>query len=242
MAAQLNLKIGTDPEVFLRNKKTGLFESAAGRFPGTKEKPFQVNKGAIQVDGLALEFNIDAAETEDEFSGNIQEVLEQLREEVLKVDKDLELVFVPYASFDREYFDKIPAKYKILGCDADYECHHGRKNPAPNIKNSPFRTTAGHTHIGYTEGEDTSSALHKEDCRFIAEWFHNNHNHGVFKSFTFEERQRLQFYGMNGSFRPKSYGVELRQWSNRWVRTVEKQKEMFRMLVEGMNKINEAFG
>lgn len=234
----MNLKVGTDPEVFLRNKKSGMFESAAGRFPGTKDKPFEVDKGAIQVDGLALEFNIHPAETEDEFNDNIQTVINQLNEEVLKVDRDLELVFVPYAEFDLEYFKKIPKEYKILGCDADFECFGGKKNPTPNYSNSPFRTTAGHVHVGYTEGENPQDAVHKEDCRFIAHYFHTKTR--TFPPRTFEEKTRLLYYGVEGAFRPKSYGVELRKFSNLWVRTPADRKKMFRFIKDTMNKINEA--
>jgi len=234
---ELNLKVGSDPEVFLRNKKTGFFESAAGRFPGTKDKPFKVDKGAIQVDGLALEFNIDAADNENDFSRNIETVKAQLLEEVLKVDPDLELVFVPYADFPEDYFKKIPKEFKVLGCDADYECCHGKKNPSPSITDHPFRTAAGHIHIGYTENESVSDALHKEDCRFIAHWFHTKRR--CFLPRTNEEHIRLQYYGFNGSFRPKSYGVELREFSNIWVRKVEDQKKMFRFITDTMNKINE---
>ncbi len=236
MSEALNLLIGCDPEVFLRNKKTGLFESAGGRFPGTKDKPHKVDKGAIQVDGLALEFNIEPAEDEEEFSNNIETVKAQLLEEVLKVDKDLELVFVPFATFPNDYFKKIPKEYKVLGCDADFSCVNGSKNSSPSIQEIPIRTAAGHVHIGYTENENVTGAEHKEDCRFIANWFHICKTR--FYPNTVEEHRRLQHYGFNGAFRPKSYGVELREFSNLWVRTPENQKKMFRMLISGMKKIN----
>jgi hypothetical protein len=55
----MEFKIGADPEFFLRDKATGKFVSAHGLIPGTKRQPMKVDKGAVQVDGMALEFNID---------------------------------------------------------------------------------------------------------------------------------------------------------------------------------------
>ena len=51
--------VGCDPEVFVA--KGGKFISAHGMIPGTKKAPHKVERGAVQVDGMALEFNIDPA-------------------------------------------------------------------------------------------------------------------------------------------------------------------------------------
>ena len=53
------ITVGADPELFV--KKGRSFQSAYGMIPGTKQKPKKVIKGAVQVDGMALEFNIDRA-------------------------------------------------------------------------------------------------------------------------------------------------------------------------------------
>lgn len=51
--------IGADPEVFVGRE--GQFFSAHGLVPGNKRRPHKVDRGAVQVDGMALEFNIDPA-------------------------------------------------------------------------------------------------------------------------------------------------------------------------------------
>ena len=48
--------VGCDPEIFV--KQAGVFKSAHGLVVGDKKDPQKVNKGAVQVDGMALEFNI----------------------------------------------------------------------------------------------------------------------------------------------------------------------------------------
>jgi len=59
----MKILVGCDPELFV--KKDGVLVSAHGLVQGSKEHPFRVSKGAVQVDGMALEFNIDPAEDEN---------------------------------------------------------------------------------------------------------------------------------------------------------------------------------
>ena len=68
--------IGADPEFFV--KKAGKVVSAHNLVPGTKESPFPVKNGAVQVDGMALEFNINPAETFAAFESSLDSVLEQI--------------------------------------------------------------------------------------------------------------------------------------------------------------------
>ena len=50
--------VGADPEVFLKDRRTGRFVGATGVTNGTKEKPTHLKWGSsVQVDGMALEFN-----------------------------------------------------------------------------------------------------------------------------------------------------------------------------------------
>lgn len=218
----MEILIGADPEIFLKDRKTGKFVSAAGFFPGTKTEPFKIRKGAVQVDGVALEFNIDPAKDETEFVENINTVLSQLEEMVQKVNADWEMAFVPLATFTPGDWEKIPADAKILGCDPDYG-FAGIVNPNPSEKFNRYmptsRTASGHIHIGWTKDENVSDPLHFEDCRFIANdsymnrWF-KNPPLGISHR---DEHTRLNYYGHSGAFRPKTYGVELREPSNVWV-------------------------
>ena len=217
----MTVKLGTDPEVFLKIKNT--FVSAAGFFPGTKKEPYPLECGAVQVDGNALEFNIDAAEDEDTFVKNISVVKAQLNEMVKLVDKDMEMVFTPYADFHPEYWKTIPDEAKILGCDPDYNIN-GEVNPNPTefLEGKTIRTAAGHIHIGW--GEDLEGDGHFGNCLAVAQYFHKK---GVYNPVREDERARLKYYGANGAFRPKKYGVELRSPSNCWVETEATQRLMF---------------
>lgn len=226
-----NILVGCDPEVFLTygNK----FVSAYGLFPGTKEEPFKVEKGAVQVDGLALEFNIDPAKNEEEFLNNIDTVLNQMNEMVKNVDKGLKINFLPVAKFEEKEFEQLPEECKMLGCDPDFNVT-GFMNVAPEeLINLPIRTGSGHIHIGWTNGVDPFSPEHFGDALVVAKHFHKYQPFRL----TAEEQERLKYYGGNGAFRPKPYGVELRAHSNVWVEHEKTRKAMYDFTIKTMNEI-----
>jgi len=216
--------IGADPEVFLWDKANGHFVSAATFFPGTKKEPFKVAKGAVQVDGVALEFNINPASNEDEFLDNICSVHGTIEKMVREVNPDWEIRHVPFATFKQEIWDTVPDEAKELGCDPDYSCYNGTVNPNPTQlviqsarqrKVGAVRTASGHIHIGFADkDQDLTDPLHLEDCRFVSYYFFNK---AYARPKDDLERIRLQFYGNNGAYRPKRYGVELRSPSNTWL-------------------------
>src|SRR5690606_25260133 len=126
-------------------------KSAHNIIPGSKHDPMPVMCGAIQPDGVAAEFNINPAANVDEFVENIRGVLTELQERIESKNKGLSLIVTPTATFDKGYFNKLPKKAKLLGCEPDYNVYTGKVNPPPETK-LPFRTGAGHIHIGWTEG------------------------------------------------------------------------------------------
>lgn len=224
----LNVTIGCDPEGFIR-RKDGKFVSAAGYFPGTKKVPYELEGGAVQVDGVALEFNIIAADTQEKFLERIAVVTAQLDELVANTfDKDHSLSFIPVALFDEEDWSKIPTDAKVLGCDPDYNAMTGdiNLNPTEKLKDLRLRTAAGHLHIGWTKDMDPQDVGHRADCQFIAKGFHQAYLKPFYPE-TNEERTRVKYYGHNGSYRFKPYGIELRAPSNVWLSTPVLQAQAF---------------
>lgn len=230
----MKIKIGADPEVFLFDEKKKHFVSAAGFFPGTKKAPFKVDKGAIQVDGIALEFNIDPAETEDQFVTNIKTVHSVMESMVKDVNPDWTIFHTPIVEILPEVWEKVPAEARELGCDPDFNVY-GAPNPNPSeaiedyakrLKVAAVRTGSGHIHIGWSEGENPEDIAHFEDCRACSSFFQT---HQPFQYIEGPESyKRLTFYGGMGAFRPKSYGVELRSPSNYWVKSEQSIRTAFR--------------
>lgn len=225
----LELKFGCDPEGFVQNGE-GQFVSAHGLFPGTKHEPFKVDKGAVQVDGLALEFNIDPVETEEDFLKNIKTVRAQMDEMVKDIDPSWKLVFTPFARFDPVYFVNLPDQSKVLGCDPDYDLTGTPKSPTSDMMYEPARAAGGHIHIGWTKDEDPLAPHHFADCLNVAKTI-------PFSAKYRAEKERIKFYGQPGSFRPKPYGVELRSPSNMWVANERTQSSVFRYVSQKMNSL-----
>jgi hypothetical protein len=112
----VKVTVGCDPELWLRDKKTGEIVSAHTLLPGTKLEPYKVPAGAIQVDGTAAEFNIDPANTYSTFVTNISQVLTQIKARV----PSHELVYEPVTTYKEEYFYSLPENARELGCNPDY--------------------------------------------------------------------------------------------------------------------------
>lgn len=224
--------LGCDPELFIEDKG-GRYVSAFGILPGTKSEPYEVECGAVQVDGTAFEFNIKPAKTEEEWEKNIRTVLVQMDNMIKKIDKNFKLTCIPVAFFDEKYFEQLPEEAKLLGCDPDYSCYSGGQQvPPEELKDAPFRTASGHVHIGWTEGVKPHHPMHFGECQRVA---FNFKNEGLYAARTLLEKKRAKYYGLNSAFRPKSYGVELRAPSNRWVQHESTRRRMYR---ETFNRYN----
>lgn len=215
--------IGTDPEVFVTDS-TGRYFSGHDLIEGTKDQPYPVSGGAIQRDGVALEFNTNPAATRSEFTGNIAEVLKNLEVEFKKRRSDLTITMTPTAYFDLEYFKSLPESAVELGCTPDYNAYTGKENVPPET-NEPFRTGAGHIHLGWTRWENPHDKEHFETCRSLVRQLDTVLYPASLLWDADEKRRTL--YGRLGAFRPKSYGVEYRPLSNAYLRSVEIQELVY---------------
>lgn len=206
--------VGADPELFVMDIKSGAFRSAHDLIPGSKQSPFKVPKGAIQPDGTAAEFNIEPAKTVKDFTENITEVLINLQNMINERNPDLRLKVIPTAYFDQEYFKSLPAEALAFGCTPDFDAWTSKKNSFRGT-NKPYRTGAGHVHVGWTEGEKMDDTAHIYDCMQMTRQLDATL---YFASLLWDlDDQRRTLYGKIGAFRPKPYGVEYRSVSNAWV-------------------------
>lgn len=206
-------KFGADPELFIFDKDDRPVP-ACGLIPGTKQYPFPVDKGAIQVDGTAAEFNIDAANTFEEFSGNIDIVLEQLRS---FLPPGHTLKAVPFVRWDQAVFDAMPDDAKELGCSPDFNAWTGEQNNPPDRPETDktLAVAAGHIHIGWTDEASPTDLQHIMNCRDLVkqlDWYV-----GSWSVKHDTDPTRRSMYGRAGACRYKPYGVEYRVLGNFWV-------------------------
>ena len=222
------ISIGCDPEFFLVDSKTKKPVSPHEFLSGTKTEPTPVNGGAVQVDGLAVEFNIDPAYNTVGFNRNINSVMSDIRK---MIPSHLEFHFTPTMWFDEDYLAKLPSHVLELGCDPDFDAYtNGAPNPRPKplVKDGKvLRTAAGHIHIGWPGDIDVTSEVHRWNCILLAKRLDM-----VFKptmSLIDFDTLRSSMYGKPGAYRPKPYGMEYRTPSNVWVPSNGLRTTMFNL-------------
>lgn len=215
----MNIYVGADPELFMKDVN-GCLVSAWGAIPGTKKDPFKVEKGAVQVDGMALEFNIDPALNEEEFVANINYVMEQMKAMIQH-----EFFISPVAHFGHDILNAQPKEALELGCDPDYNGWTVQQNPAPN-GNRPFRTASGHVHVGWAQGRPVHAMDTLYEAAAVARQL--DFYLGLPSILVDTDPTRRELYGKAGAFRNKPYGMEYRVLSNFWLLTPNLQAWVFR--------------
>lgn len=234
---QFTYTIGCDPELFVVDA-TGKIRSAHDLVPGSKLQPFRVSKGALQPDGTSAEFNIDPALTPEEFSENIKLVLRDLQKTIREKDNTLDLKIAPVAWFNKDYFATLPAEALAFGCTPDFNAWENGKVTQFNGTDEPFRTGAGHVHVGWTEFEDPADGAHQYDCIQATKQLD-----AVLYPMSIAwdaDKKRRELYGKMGAYRAKPYGFEYRPLSNAWVADPDLHKWVFEATKRAMELLDHA--
>lgn len=224
--SEVMIKVGCDPELFVM--QNGVFLSAHNLIPGTKNSPYRVPNGAVQVDGTALEFNIDPATNLKEFLSNINSVMGTLSNMVQGHD----IVISPVANFESSYFRSLPRVAKELGCEPDYNAWTCSTNPRPDSK-KPMRTASGHVHVGWTEGKDVDDYEHFDSVAKVMREL--DYYLGVVSLDWDKDNTRRTLYGKAGAFRCKTYGGEYRVLSNKWLDNDVLKTFVYNQTIAGTN-------
>lgn len=227
-----NFLIGADPELFVYNNQTRKYISAHNLLPGTKAEPHKVLRGAVQVDGTAAEFNIDATKNVRSFVTNIKTVRGILDRMVKEHNENYVVTAVPTVHYNVEYFHSLPEKARELGCDPDFNAYTKRENLRPN-EGFNFRTGSGHIHIGWTNGADPREPEFFDFCCSVVKEL--DVSLGLGSLLWDNDGQRRQMYGRPGAFRPKHYGLEYRVLSNAWLKDESLMRWVFNTTQKTLN-------
>lgn len=234
------LGLGTDTELFLRDKLTKQSIPVNGLLGGTKESPLPVlniSGFSVQEDNVMPEFNIPPARNWEEFSNSITGILMYLQN--LFDQKGLELDISPSAIFNYKALNNLQAQ--TFGCEPDYCVWTLTENDidTTNPLLRRMRTAGGHIHLSFTkdghkpELQDTFVVVKALDL-FL----------GVPSILLDNDVRRRQIYGGAGAFRPKNYsqeigGVEYRTLSNFWIKSPNLTRYIFRQTIKALRFINE---
>jgi hypothetical protein len=216
LSSNPKIGVGVDPEIFVIDKLMGRYTSAHDLAPGTKDAPHPLKNGAVQVDGIALEYNTKPAYTSLEFAQYNSDVMKQLRA-MLPEDR-YAFAIEPAIFLDKIFFDSLPDGPKELGCMPDYNAYTGQQTPSPKPTGlyETMRTGSGHIHVSWTENQNTEDLSHRWDCNYVVKCL--EYTVGAYMHLWDTDTHRANLYGKPGALRYRPYGVEWRSPSNAWLR------------------------
>lgn len=196
--------IGADPEIFLQ-RQDGSFKSVIGLLGGDKWVPRKLSEvgHAVLEDNVAVEFNIPACSSLEQFRNEIKFMMEEIKK---IIPNDLQYSQDSAVSFPDSELNCDAAW--VFGCEPDYNAWKMAENPKPQADDKNLRSCGGHIHVG----NDIAKTLPIETVRAMDLFL------GV-PSVTLDTNgaPRRKLYGGPGAFRFKPYGVEYRTLSNFWI-------------------------
>lgn len=212
------ITLGSDPEIFVTKKDGTPWGASTTGCKGTKKNPDKTPYGAIQVDGLALEFNTNPCDTVQDWIDVHYTALEHVSE--VAAQNDLILNNESRLDFT-DYIESVGATEEelLFGCDPDFNADTMAENTMPDNDGSiKFRTTGGHVHIGMGNwgelcgGDDKIAHMMASKIVFICDAIL-----GLRSVLMDSGEARKELYGKAGAYRIKPYGVEYRTLSNYWI-------------------------
>lgn len=203
------IRIGGDPEFFLQHNEA--LTSSRGLLGGSKNEPRKLEHGSVQEDNIMLELNLQPASTLQEFNGNIQALLNEVRSHLAGTQTAL-LVHSPEVLLTNEL--KMRHEAQEFGCEPDYNAWTGRRNKTPKLEIDEWRYAGGHIHVSVDQ------VLNKAQQRNIVKWY--DVSVGLYCTINDTGERRASVYGTAGRFRYTKYsegvtGIEYRVPSNFWV-------------------------
>lgn len=202
--------IGSDPEFFIRDTKTGKIVSSTRMIPGSKEEPISLEeilgKGfSIQKDNVLAEACVPPVETAGEMHANIIKFRDYVNNSLFKGAYEL----VTLASHTMDPSELTDPSTQEFGCSISYNAWTEAENPKPECsENMNFRSAGGHLHISY---EGANMFTNYELIKWCDVYL------GLPSVILDKDVERRKLYGKAGEMRHTVFGCEYRTLSNYWV-------------------------
>jgi hypothetical protein len=215
--------IGGDPEFFIYSKKKdGSLEliTADKVLPG-KHNKLDVGCGEVFFDGVQAEINPYFHECREFFARDVMGCLNSIYGETLKKYPDEDIEFAPLGTIDvtKEDLKGTDDECKKFGCSPDYNIYGRDENfEYPDAEKYMKRFSGGHVHLGfhsisYMEKMKTPKKYAEiiRLCDLLAGTM------AVAISDGEEEVERRKYYGLAGTYRIQTHGIEYRTLSSFWM-------------------------
>ena len=228
-----NVMVGSDPELFIVNTKTGKVVSSIGLIPGKKGEAYrtpEMPEGCgLQIDNILAEFNIPPARTRDEFLISIEYMKTFIREYVKNVNPDLDIMCASSAMVDTDQLQSDEAKE--FGCCPDYNAYTEDVNVAPEGTKTNMRSTGCHIHVSYDNPNTAASLLL---IKYLDMYL------GIPFVVLDPDKKRRELYGKAGCFRLCKYGFEYRTLGGYAISSNELIKFMWKGVMKAIEAFNNA--
>lgn len=230
---KLNL-VGSDPEFFIKDVRTGKIVSGTGLIPGEKEAPHDLTeilgKGfSIQKDNVLAEACVPPVKTAGEMHANIQYFVKYVNETLFKGAYEL----VNIASHTMDSSELTDPSTLEFGCSASINAWTELENPRPECaENMNFRSAGGHLHISYEDYNIFTNFEIIKWCDLLL---------GVPSVILDKDVERRKLYGKAGEMRHTNFGCEYRTLSNYWVNDLKITEFLFKQLELAVSKADVEF-
>lgn len=222
-----NITIGTDPELFIWDRKNNRVISSIGLIPGEKGNayvPEGFEKGfGLQIDNILGEFNIPPVKTEKDFVDHINKMKDYIKDFVQQINPDLTIKCSASEFVDDDQLQSDEAK--LFGCSPDYNVYTRSVNQAPEGNKTNLRTTGMHIHVGYPDKTiDQSELIIKYLDMYL----------GIPSVLLDKDTRRRELYGKAGCFRITPHGVEYRVISGYFLKNDDTIKFVWKQIQKAL--------
>lgn len=192
-----NPTIGSDFELFIKDKTTNEFTSIEGKLGGTKEQPLDIGEGCYrQEDGVAAEFNIPPVTNKEGWLNSINYCLAMGQ---LFIEPNYFFVFDSSADFPSSQLETKQAT--SFGCSPSRNAWTiGETRKTPCKERPSLRTTGFHIHVGFSLDTLGDESLKQQVDRFIKLF---DKYLGIPSLLLDPDDSRRQLYGEAGDHRVK---------------------------------------
>jgi hypothetical protein len=215
----IGVRLGCDPEFFLKNKKT-IVESIniippegleLGVYGGTPP-------GKIIRDGLQVELNPLPKGCREQIAVEVAISLDALHHKLIKDNSGVSLSFNGVISLSEKEMKNLHDESKKFGCAPSNNIYTKEQSKITvNPENYSYRSAGGHIHLGHCDSELMRDVFNKNTEIVIELLDIICGNTCVLVDRDPMQQERRKVYGKAGEYRLPPHGIEYRTLSNFWL-------------------------
>lgn len=202
--------LGSDPEIFVRDSKTGEIIPSWLFLKSKEEQPKTVRNMAFW-DGFQGEFTVAPSYCNDLLVGSIRHGLLAVYNQSKAYSPDAVLSIDTVVEVPQNYLRDAEDKHVMFGCMPSKNVYGTKGEHAGSGRSLPLRFAGGHIHFsGFNKDDETIRNTVKALDAILGVL-----SVPIFKGY--DNPVRRNYYGLAGEYRTPEYGMEYRTLSNAWL-------------------------